>query len=158
MKDIISLNENDNMGGLETIEFALVADVASIPDSVEAQVPTGIVMNTGKRFFRAPITLETGNFTETANDSEHGTSYTKSVSGFCPCDCNDNADTFEQMENARFIITAKDSNGKKRIVGTIAEPMQFKIDRSTQQTTGDTPGVTITFYGNGLRQSPFYNL
>lgn len=158
MTDVIPLNENDNIGGLETIDFALVTDVASIPDAVESLVPTGIIMNTGKRFYSAPFTLETGGFTETPSDSEHGTSYDKQVTGFCACDCNQNAALFEEMENARFIVKIKDNNGNKRLVGTIAEPLQFKVDRSSQQTTGETPGATITFYGKGVRQSPFYNI
>lgn len=155
MQDINPLNEGDNIGGIETIEFALVTDVLSIPDAAGMQLPTGVVMNTGKRFYKAPITLESANFTETGSDSEHGTSYTKAISGFCPCDCNENAGLFDEMENARFILRVKDNNGRKRIIGTIAEPLQFAIDRSTQQTTGETPGVSIKFFGNGVKQSSF---
>lgn len=158
MQDITPLNENDNIGGLETIEFAIVTDVSSIPEAAGMQIPTGIIMNAGKRFYKAPITLESAVFAETGSDSEHGTSYDKSVTGFCPCDCNENAALFDEMENARFIVKAKDNNGRKRIVGTIAEPLQFKIDRSTQQSTAETPGVTISFFGKGLKQSPFYDL
>lgn len=158
MKDILPLNENDNVGGVETIEFALVSDIASIPDVVEMKVPTGIIMNTGKRFYKAPVTLESTLFADTATDSEHGKSYEKSITGFCPCDCNENAAQFDEMENARFVVIVKDNNGVKRIVGTIAEPLQFSIGRSTAQSTSETPGINLSFYGKGLQQSPFYDL
>ncbi len=160
LQDITPLKEADNLGGLNNIEFALVDDIASIPDANGMLIATGIVMKAGagKRFYCAPLTLESKGFTETGNDSSNGTSYSKQVAGFCPADVSENAGLFEQMENARFVLIVKDSNDRKRVVGTIEEPLQFKIDRNTQTNIDGNAGVNITWFGDGKGQSPFYDV
>lgn len=158
LNDIISLDGDDNIGGLELLEFALANDISSIPDAINMLVTTAIVMKSGKRFYECPFTLESAGFSETASDTPNGALYNKTVKVFVPCDNNANAHIFDQMENGRFIVVTKDNNGRQRIVGTVEQPLQVKIERNTQQAHGDTPGVTLTFYGEGTHQSYFYSI
>lgn len=156
--DIEPLLEADNIGGSNALKFAYVDDVESIPDAVMQTVDMAIVMKAGKRFYDLPFTLETLGFTDTQADSENGALYDKSVNGFCPCDVTMNAGVFNYMENSRFILVIDDNNGLRRIVGTVAEPLQFKADRVSPPTTVETPGYNFSFYGQGTQQAYIYDV
>lgn len=156
--DIEPLLDADNIGGSNALKFAYVDDVESIPDAIMQTVDQAIVMKTGKRFYDLPFTIETLGFTDTQSDSENGAMYEKSVKGFCPCDVSTNAAAFNYMENSRFILVVNDNNGLRRIIGTVAEPLQFKADRVSPAVTAETPGYNFSFYGQGAQQAYIYDV
>ena len=150
----------DNIGGLEKFQFIPVNDIISIPRATNHVITEAITIDalSGAQWFDAYVTEGSLGYKETEKKNQHGNSYDRILVGLVPKDTETLADLFDEMEGFRYVIIYTDNNGKKKVVGSIESPLQFKADMDTKVDANGRNGHPITFFGSSSHKAYFYNL
>ena len=155
MKDIVK-HCDDNLGGIYVYRVAIVDDIQSMSEPIDGKVLEPIVLKTGKVFYDIYATEGSTKFSEDSTESSHGDYYKAKLSSFVPKDRTEVTDTLNKMANKKFIIDYTDNNSHRKLIGTIANPMQFRNSLATGEKVPNPNGHTIEFYGDLLEKSPTY--
>lgn len=155
MKDI-NKHCDDNLGGIFLFKFIPLTEVASIPQAINSKVLEPLVVNSLGRWYDCYGTEGTIKFSEEIQNSPHGDYHAIKLTSFIPKDRIDITDQLEEMRNKLFIIDYIDNNGYRKLIGNLAEPLQFKYSLDTGSSVPNRNGHTIEFYGNAIKKSPNY--
>lgn len=157
MKNINS-PDGDNIGGVLRFNFIDVNDVDIIPDPIEGKIIEVVTLKEGKQWYCGYGTLDTIGYTESSEQTSSGTIYKKQFVASCPQDSADNGSLFEENRHKKFILDYTDSNGLRKLVGTIDEPLFFLSVLNTQTNRVSLAGHSITFYCDSTHKSPQYDV
>lgn len=157
MEDFLYKKE-DNLGGVIRFNIVRVSDVQSIDNAISHKINSPIVLKTGKRWYCGYGTMATLSYAEPEESSSAGPLYKRVFSGFFPKDDAEIDLLFAEMRNDRFIIDYTDSNGLRKIIGSLAEPLRFTSSLNTKQQTSELAGHSFTFYGDGTHKAYVYSI
>lgn len=147
----------DNLGGIIRFKFIPVTDVESIASPIDHVITTPVILKTDKRWFSAYATMGTIGYTEASEQTANGGLFKRQLVAIIPKDDKDKAKLFNKMRNQRFIVDYVDSNGLRKLIGSLEEPVFFS---STQNTKTEMPGRnehSISFYGTGTHKAFIYD-
>lgn len=148
----------DNLGGLVRFRFIDINDVESIEDAINGKVLTEIELSDGGQWFTGYGTIGSMGYTETPSENPNGTVFARQFTAVCPQDGEDNNALFNEMRNKRFILDYTDSNGLRKLVGSISEPLKFSATLNTQTNMPGLNSHTINFYGDGTHKAYIYDV
>jgi hypothetical protein len=148
----------DNLGGLLRFNYIPVKDVESIPDAIDGKVVEEVVVKEGKRWYAGYATQGTIGFSEPTEKNPAGTIFKPLFVGVCPQDNEQNNFLFHQKRDQQFIIDITDSNGLRRLVGSIAEGLEFSAALSTQTDVAGRNGYNISYSGDTTHRSYIYDI
>jgi hypothetical protein len=155
MKDIEQY-KNDNLGGIVKFKFIPVDDVESIDIAIEHIITTPVVLKENKRWFDAYATLGTMQYTEVQEKTPSGDIFKCQLVAAIPKDWADISDQLNKMRNQRFIVDYTDSNGLRKLVGSIDEPLFFKSELNTKNEAAARNEHIITFFGESSHKAYIY--
>lgn len=158
MENDIKKIEGDNLGGIYSFKFIPVTDVQSIPSTLNGAIHNEVNIKTNTRWYEGYCTIETMNFSDNQEDSDHGAFHTKEFLGIVPKDRPELIDLFNGMKNKRFILDLVDNNGTRKLVGTVEEPLNFSSGFDTKANIAGRNEYKISFKGQGVAKSPIYNV
>lgn len=156
MNNSIKKTVTDNLGGLNHIRFVPARLVNSISPVYNGAIHLAVELKANAAWYELPYSIETLGFKDEQQESEHGAYYTKQITAIVPQHNDEKNNFLSVMDNERFIVDCLDNNGKRRLVGTIAEPMQLKKMADTKNNVAGRNEYQLTFTGTGTQLSPFY--
>lgn len=148
----------NNLGGALRFNFINVNDVLSIPTPVNSVVSSAVVLKPGKVWSAGSATLGTMGYSEPSELTSAGTIYKKTFIAFCPEDNAANNDLFNANRNGQYIVDCTDSNGLRKLIGSIDEPLSFSSALNTKTNIPELAGTAISFYGDGSHKSYVYDI
>lgn len=157
MNDINRL-EGDNLGGIVRFKFIPVDDIRIIDDAVAGVVSVEITLQASKKWFCAYATLGTMGYTESPTNSSAGTIFSRQFSAFIPKDSAEINAQLNEMRDVRFVLDYTDSNGLRKIVGSIEEPLNFSSSLNTQSDMPGRNGHNIVFSGDATHKAYVYDI
>lgn len=157
MRDI-NKPSGDNLGGVLRFNFIDVNDVQSIADAVNSTVSTAVTLKTAMQWYEGYGTLGSIGFTEIPEMTGAGTLYKRQFVALCPQDGEDINDLFNEMRNKQFIIDYTDSNGLRKLVGSLEEPLNFAATLNTKTNMPELAGHSISFYGDASHKAYRYDI
>lgn len=157
MNSILPL-ENENVSGVNYIEFIPAAHIATLPDSWESEVNTFISVVFGKQFFELYATEQTLQFKCSEDKSSPGSVHKLTVSGFTPKAGLDREKIFAEMRESKLIVVCYDNNGNKRLCGTLTNPLHFTYSEDTLAEYGGRQGYAWSFFADLEEPPPYYTV
>jgi hypothetical protein len=157
MNDINEFFGN-NLGGVLRFNFIPVAHCVSIDMPIKGKVLKPVEVLTGKRWFSGYATLETIGFAEPSELTDNGTIYKPKFTAIVPKDSAEATHLFDQMSNGRFLLDYTDSNGLRKLVGSLDEPLFFSADLNTKQNIAGRNEHLINFYGTTTNKAYVYDI
>lgn len=145
-----------NISGLVKVEFVPIDFIDEIPESWEQEISTEITLGGSFQWLKAFYSQGTGGFSCDDSIDPSGCKYKIGVSGFLPKELLDNTRLFHKMCEDGFIVVATDSNGNKRVCGTVDKPMKFTWSETTLVQLGGRPGYQWQFTREMNEPAPFY--
>lgn len=157
MNDIKEYSGN-NLGGILRFRFILSDDVETYGTPDNHRIIEPLQLKTGKYWKDAYATLETIGYTEKPESSKHGEVFKCSFVGVTPQDSPENAHNFNAMRNGKFLVDYTDSNGLRKIIGSIDEPLSFKSSLNTKQKIADRNEHVFEFYATITHKAYVYDI
>ena len=148
----------DNIGGLIRFNFIPYEDVESIDMPIDGKVTIEVELKEGKQWYCGYGTLGSMSYTETPSENMNGAVFSKLLSAVCPQDGEENNALFNEMRNRRFIVDYTDSNGLRKLIGSIEEPLKFNATLNTQTSMPGLNAHAISFYGEGTFKAYIYDV
>lgn len=158
MQNDIIRQVSDNIGSVIAFEFLEIKGVSVIPPTVRATIWNAVELVDGYRWQKGYGTEGTMSFKDEPANSENGGYHKKIFSANVPKDRPEINDLFNSMQNKKFILQIMDANGLKKLIGTIDEPLTFKSGYDTKANFQGRAEYQISFEGEGVDKSPFYNV
>lgn len=155
--DDINEYSGDNLGGVIGFKFIPVTDVQSIENPIDHVITTAVVLKTNKRWFSAYATQGTIGYSETSEQTAHGEVFKQQLVAIIPKDDKDKAVLFNKMRNQKFIVDYTDSNGLRKLIGSLEEPLFFSSSANTKTEMSGRNEHSITFYGTGTHKAFIYD-
>jgi hypothetical protein len=149
---------SDNLGGIITFKFIPSEDIDTIEMALNGVIEQEITLKSGKQWYCGYGTLGTIGYTEPGEESPAGTVYKRAFTAFYPKDNSEMNFLFQEMRNRLFVIDYRDSNGLRKVVGGIEEPLKFLSALNTQTDVPGRSGHNISFYGDGTYKAYTYNI
>ena len=84
---------------------------------------------------------------QTLTNDENGEIWQHQVQGFIPGDESDIETGLLQLTQQRYVLRITRPNGMVKIVGSVKQPLNLKIDSNSQLSVPGTPGTTVGFSG-----------
>jgi hypothetical protein len=157
MAEILINPSQDNTGSIVEIYYIDYLDVTSIPDADSYLVAGNIVLNAGKAWTRIQVSLESPGFEVNENKSHAGSGMNISLTAFHPGHSATLDKTFNGMRYRRYLVVAPDHEGKKRLFGTLKNPIRFTYNFATGTKTSARKGYDLKFYHTSKESPLFYN-
>jgi len=148
--------EMDSLAGLDEFYFVQVEKVNTIPDPVDSFIDSLIVLKSGVVWLKGYAAIDTLKLSEKPQLTNHGQIIKSELSGFVP-DSVSIQQLFSEMAGKKFVVKAKDNDGRVRLIGSIEQPLEF-IPEFDTQTVSQQKGHLFRFSGNLSWQSPFYDI
>lgn len=156
--DDVKQFSGDNIGGLLRLNFIPVSDIESIDEPYEHRITVPVELKENKRWFSLYATLGTMSFTESGSKTSDGELFDKKITATCPKDRADISALFNEMRNEQFVIDYTDTNGERKLVGSLEEPLQFSSNLNTKEGIEGRNEHVISFFGVGTHKSYFYDI
>lgn len=137
----------DNIGGVLTFEFTPKSNVVSIPKAYKGCVIHPVQLIEGAQWYIGKATNRTLRLLDELTESKQSDFHTVQLSGFFPNDSEEMSLLFQEMENEYFIITCKDANGVRRLLGTEECGLKFTYKHDTGDDMPVRPGYSFQFTG-----------
>lgn len=142
----------DNQGGTQTViyygwehHFLAIQTPTASPTTVAdpVKITTDHTFNTGKKFNKLYVTLDTGqvDYESTGETDAHG--YKPMFKGFCPGDTDDLHGLMARMKNFKGIFLIPVTDGKIHQLGSKGLPALFKPKYSTGTLSQGKRGYEI---------------
>lgn len=152
MRDI-NARDGQNLGGIIRFRFIPVSLVEAVV--VTAGVVTQVVLPRGVDWFNGWAKQNTAGYSEPGTMSNAGTIYKRMFVAFCPQE-GQNDDLFNEMRNQQFLIDYTNSNGVRKLIGNMEEPLSFEEGLNTQNNVPGLAGSSIKFFGDGTFKALVY--
>src|ERR1041384_6896611 len=156
MENDVKKHRGDNMGGGNSLRILPVAGLDQNPSVVNNEVYLEQIPKSGYRWFDVYFTEYTMQYREESSHSDQGTSLKKTLTCKVPKNRPEVTDAFASMKDQKYVLDFLDNNGKRRLCGSIDEPMYFRWTSDTKTNTSDRNEYDVTFEGEGVNPSPFY--
>lgn len=144
MTDINKPSNSENMGGIQCFWFIPVSWVSAIGNKTNGIIQS-VTLLTGKSWLRCYCTLDTIMFSQVKKISSAGEYFDTKLSGWTPKDSSDLLAQMSEMDEHKFLCIYKDNNGNYKLIGTIAEPLNFVDSLEIPETVAGSNGRAITF-------------
>lgn len=145
----------DNVGGVEALWYADVADVLSAPDPDAALISTDVQLVPDATWYQLVATRTTLGFSQAGKEDRHGTYYQPSLKGVLAKASAALAQGLEALDTRRFLLLYRDYNGVVWLVGTPDEPLKFSDKYDAGSTTARN-NYDFTFSGETTRRARPY--
>jgi hypothetical protein len=145
-----------NLGGVLRFNFVDVNDVLSIPIPTNSILFSALSLKPGKQWYAGYGTLGTMSYTEPSELTSAGTLFKRLFVASCPKDGYTNSNLFNEMRNKQFLLDYTDSNGFRKLIGSIDEPLFFDSVLNTKSKMAELSGSVIRFYGDGSHKAYEY--
>jgi hypothetical protein len=154
MNDILPLRE-ENASGLVTLSVAVVSEIISIDRAFNKTVSAAPVFVAGKRFYSLAYSQQSAGLSTESAITIAGDVWKTQVQLFVPKLQLLTSQVIDELMRG-VVLVAQDSNGNKRLVGNLNEPMRLKVEANTLAVFGGRAGYTFTFYRDMIAEPPFY--
>lgn len=148
---------SENMGGCSAFNFIPQYFAESIPLYTGNQLISQVVLKSGCSWLIGLALPQTLKFDENIESSEAGDLYKYIVSGSYAGQASEIALLFDEMKNQPFILDILDNNNKRRLLGSMSNPLIFKFYYSSKDQPGSRPEYAFSFTYSTPKQAPFYN-
>jgi hypothetical protein len=145
----------DNVGGVEALWYADVADVLSVPDPDEPLISTDVVLQPGACWYQLVATRTTLGFTQAGKSDRHGPFFQPQLKGVLAKATAALAAGLEALDGRRFVLLYRDNNGLVWLVGSLDEPLTFS-DKYDAGTVTARNNYDFTFSGETTRRARPY--
>lgn len=145
----------DNVGGVEALWYADVADVLHVPDPDAPLLTTDVVLRPGASWYQLVATRTTLGFTQAGKNDRHGPYFQPSLKGVLAKATPTVAAGLEALDGRRFLLLYRDHNGTTWLVGTVDEPLTFSDKYDTGTATARN-NYDFTFSGETTRRARPY--
>jgi hypothetical protein len=145
----------DNVGGVEALWYADVADVLNVPDPDEPLISTDIVLRSGAAWYQLVATRTTLGFTQDGKTDRHGPYFLPKLKGVLAKATATVAAGLEALDDRRFLLLYRDHNGTTWLVGEPDAPLTF-TDKYDTGTATARNNYDFLFSGETLRRARPY--
>jgi len=145
----------DNVGGVEALWYADVADVLLAPDPDEAALVNSVQLVPGATWYQLVATRTTLGFTQTGKNDRHGDYWQPQLKGALAKGSAALAQGLEALDGRRFLVLYRDLNGLVWLVGSPDEPLKF-ADKYDAGTATARNNYDFTFSGETTRRARPY--
>lgn len=146
----------ENLGGIIKFNFVPIEHVDSIDIPIKGIITQPVSLASGKQWFSGYGTLGSISFTETPEKTNAGELFKRVFTAFCPKDDEEIDTLFNEMRNMQFLLDYTDSNGLRKLIGSIDEPLKFSASLNTKSQMQELAGHSISFFGDGTHKSYVY--
>jgi len=143
--EIITNNQDDNLGGVATLRFAPGYFFSSL---------NPLTFNTGYDWISIEVASETVSFTEKASDSVNLTYQDTQISHSLPKIRPEVHAILNKYRGQRCVVECEDNNGYLRRAG-VSGLLTLLDQNATGQQVSDTNGYGLTFAGQSLLPAEF---
>lgn len=149
--------QGQNMGGLLQLQVIRKDDVTSIPDPVNGVIYGDIITKPGKDFTTWLVTPGSAQFISEDQTTQEGVSRRNRLPFFVPKDTPDLKLMFRLAQDDEHIIISTDSNGVKKIFGSLDSPARFEFRHDTSNASAGRNGYSCQFIYEGPDNVNFYD-
>jgi len=142
----------DNVGGVEALWYADVADVLSVPDPDAPLLTTDVLLRAGASWYQLVATRTTLGFTQPGKTDRHGPYWQPQLKGVLAKATATVAAGLEALDGRRFLLLYRDNNGTTWLVGTLDEPLTFSDKYDAGNTTARN-NYDFVFSGEASRRA-----
>jgi hypothetical protein len=158
MNHFTNTDGQDNVPGLQLLQFIPVQHVSSIPTDENSVIYDEITVLPGKGWFTGEFTPGKLDFGNEMKNGPHGPYHEIIVSGFHAHPSPAKLDNFRKMQLNRFIVLTKDYDNSMRLIGTRISACDFSFKESSGQLGGATiRGYDITFSAISDQPALYYD-
>lgn len=150
------LKRSFNPGGYSSFKFIPVNEVVTDAQIRASIAVTPVVLRLLNEFYTGYSTAESLELIEKTERTDDGTVVSVQINGFTPGEKDELINLLYEMERFRFIVILMDSHGRKRLVGSKANPLLFKSDFNSGARRADGKGMSFSFYGQAKQKAPVY--
>lgn len=148
-----------NIGGVAYFWFAPIEKVQSIPDvnSTLKAISAPVTWKDGGTFLSGYSTIEKQSLSIRSSFGSNGRSFDVELSGFWPGHDESMSELLDLMNGQQFIVLAEDNEAKRRLLGTLDEPMIFSFGEWGAGTANSGGrGYKFSFSRKMSYNPPFY--
>lgn len=145
----------DNVGGVEALWYADVADVLRIPDGDAAALADDVLLRPGATWYQLLATRGTLRYSQAGKNDRHGDFWQPLLKGALAKASPTVAAGLEALDGRRFVLLYRDQNGYTWLVGTKDSPLQF-TEKFDSGTPTERNGYDFQFAGETDRRARPY--
>ncbi len=147
----------DNIGGCH--EFSLIPsdDVTSLGIIPSTNMVKSISLKPGKTMFKGYASFRSLSFSQNLQENDSGKYFSTQISGFYPKLSPKIISIFQRLQSLDLIVKVTDNNNQVRVVGTPINPLRFSFSQSTGNNPSQRNGISFSFSGNLMFESPFFS-
>lgn len=149
LQSIKRLSTTDNLGGIVSLQLARAADVESIPDPVNGIIYGQVVFKAGAAWITWEVSMESANVNSQSRQSIHGHFKNNRLPFTIPKDRAGLKHQFELASEDEFIVTYVDSNGTRKLLGSLDAPVRFAFNHDTGSRFADRNAYECSFFFEG---------
>ena len=157
LQSIGRLSGIDNIGGIITLQVMRASEVASMGDPIDGVIYGDITMKPGKASVTWAVTLETARTQSKSRNSREGAIKENQLPFIIPKDRATIKVMLDQAEEDEFIVTFTDTNGTKKVFGTLTTPVKFIFDHDSGAKFDSLNAYECRFYYEGPDNLYHYN-
>lgn len=146
MQHITGLLPFDNVGGMYFFRFVPSIDVESIPAPIGLELPSEVVLKSGKQWYNGYFPEEECELNIDAAYTSNGPLYKFNLDCIVPRISKLMTTNFNEMLGHRFLLDVYDNNGNRKLVGDIKEGVAFKFKEATGRKAANRNGYQIMFF------------
>jgi hypothetical protein len=145
----------DNVGGIEALWYADVADVLSYPETDAAALVNSVQLVAGATWYQLVASRQSLGFSQPGKYDRHGDYWQPSLKGALAKGSAALAQGLEALDGRRLLVIYRDMNGLVWLVGSPDEPLRFseKYDAGTVTARNN---YDFTFSGETTRRARPY--
>lgn len=148
----IAKTQNRNVGGIVSLQYAKLADVASFPGMIFFR-PVNIfeiVLKTGCRWEDMYFTPQTARPESSSKTDEAGTVYDNTINFVFPSDSDLVAQQFSDLEHTALLIKAVCANGSVELYGTAKNPAWLTYSKTKGAKIMDSAKYDVTISAKSI--------
>jgi hypothetical protein len=139
--------QGDNMGGL--------IKIWAVPNTDFSVSGTTVNFSSTDNIYEIYCSPDSMQFTEVKEITNAGIHYKTALSGFAPKDSVELQEALEYIEPRKWVVIFIDGNGRYKLAGTGAQPLQLAANLISGKNTADRAGCEIPFSGRTLSRAVF---
>jgi hypothetical protein len=145
----ITRYDGPNYGSLILIEYLPVQYIATFNRSSKSLITAaGLTLKAGAAWNKIYCSQDTMGHRQQEVKDDNGTSWQQTVVGFIPADQPAIEEELLTLTGQQqYIVRVTHPDGLVRIVGTLKDPVDLKLDTNTQTSVPGPSGTAISFAG-----------
>lgn len=151
-------DKDTNQSGIFQLLFQEIANIVSIPQEVDYNIPTTVTLVEGKAWEYIEFSVDDRGLQILEVQSGSGILYKISVTGFLAGENNLNVKEKARLSTLKLNAICLDNDGKKRYLGDLDIPMRFTFPKFDTQndTKKGRKGTEVVLSGEMTYQPYFY--